>query len=81
MDNLYFPFDIAFKNNHIFITQDYTAHHSHLLGYEIIKINKEPIHDLINKMFPIVTGETDSFKKRNLEFDLGSTRGITCNNC
>ncbi len=65
----YFPFDLAFQDDAVYIVQDYSTDDSDILGYQLLEINNLPIEQLMTQMFDVLYGETVSFKKRSIESD------------
>ena len=66
---LYAPFDLIFKKDHIYILHDDTKTNMQDPDYELIAINEEPVHDVIDRMNEFSIYETESQWKRTLESD------------
>ena len=62
-----FPLDLAFENGKALIRQNLTSNPNIEIGAEVISINNQPINDLLQKIFPLISAERQYFKLAKLE--------------
>lgn len=66
----YFPMDLAFIGDNVYVMKDYTPGHRGEPEIRLITINGIPVTTMREKFFRLMPGETRSFKKRGLDSDL-----------
>lgn len=69
-DIRYFPMDLSFIGDKVYVLKDYTPEHRGEPEIQLMAISNTPIDSIRKELFTIVPGETRSFKQRGLDSDL-----------
>jgi C-terminal processing protease CtpA/Prc len=62
-----FPLDLYFKDNQVFILENYSSDTSIVPGDEIISINGKPMKEVMNGIYKYLSGENDYSKNTQIE--------------
>ncbi|MCS5491035.1 S41 family peptidase [Algoriphagus limi] len=62
-----FPLELAFENGKAFIRKNWSENPELEIGAEITSINNQPFHELLQKIYPLLSAERRYFKLAKLE--------------
>jgi len=60
-----FPLDLAFENGKVLVRQNLTENTEIKIGAEVVSINNQSIHELLDGIFPFISAERRYFKLAN----------------
>ncbi|MEZ0129511.1 peptidase S41, partial [Flavobacterium sp. LBUM151] len=63
-----FPLELAFENGKVFIRKNFSANKQISIGDELLAIDKIPINEIQQLLYPFVSAERDYFKNAKIEF-------------
>ena len=62
-----FPLNIYFKNDRVFVLDNFSSDSSIIAGDEIVSINRKPIKEVMENIYRYLPGDNDYFKNATIE--------------